>query len=142
MHSQEAEGLEDKAEVKSTAVAGLEQCSELHDGDSGWDNISEEAQNTEQAGDYTYWYESDAVEYPILLWTVLRTLPVFCLVAIALSRFGRACPPRRRSFRLGAWGALLCTMIAATAVVYKLCIRWFFLISFLKFWLNYAATTT
>ena len=71
MHSQEAEGLEDKAEVKSTAVAGLEPCSELHDGDSGWDNISEEAQNTEQAGEYTYQYESDAVEYPILLWTVL-----------------------------------------------------------------------
>ena len=71
MHLQKAEGLEDKAEVKSTAVAGLEPCSELHDGDSGWDNISEEAQNTEQAGEYTYRYESDAVEYPILLWTVL-----------------------------------------------------------------------
>ena len=70
MHSQEAEGVEDKVEVKSTAVAELEQCSE-HDGDSGWDNISEEAENTEQAGEYTYQYESDAVEYPILLWTVL-----------------------------------------------------------------------
>ena len=66
MHSQEAEGVEDKVEVKSTAAARLEQ-----DGDSGWDNISEEAQNTEQAGEYTYQYESDAVEYPILLWTVL-----------------------------------------------------------------------
>ena len=70
MHVQKAEALEDKAEVKSTAVTGLEPCSELHDGDSGWDNISEEAQNTEQVGEYTYQYEHD-VEHPILLWTVL-----------------------------------------------------------------------
>ena len=70
MNSQEAAGVEDKAEVKSTAGAELEQCSE-HDGYTGWDNTSEEAQNTEQVGEYTYQYESDAVEYPILLWTVL-----------------------------------------------------------------------
>ena len=30
------------------------------------------------------------------------TPPVFGLVGVALSRFGRACPPRRRAFRLGA----------------------------------------
>ena len=71
MHSQDAEGLEDKTEVKSSAVAGLELCSELHEGDSGWATIPEETQDTEQEGEYTYQYESDAVEYPILLWTVL-----------------------------------------------------------------------
>ena len=67
MHSQEAAGVKDKAEVKSTAGATPEQCS---DGDTGWDNISEEDQNTKQVGEYTYQYEHD-VEYPILLWTVL-----------------------------------------------------------------------
>ena len=73
MHSQGSEGLEDKAEVKSTTVTGeLELCSELHEGDTGWATIPEETQDTEQEGEYTsYQYESDAVEYPILLWTVL-----------------------------------------------------------------------
>ena len=71
MHSQDSEGLEDKAEVKSTAVAGLELGSELHEGDPGWATIPEETLDTEQEGEYTYQYESDAVEYPILLWTVL-----------------------------------------------------------------------
>ena len=31
------------------------------------------------------------------------TLPVFGLGAVALSRFGRACPPRWRAFRLGVF---------------------------------------
>ena len=70
MYSQEEAGVKDKVEAKSTAGATPEQCSE-HDGDTGWDNTSEEAQNTEQVCEYTYQYESDAVEYPILLWTVL-----------------------------------------------------------------------
>ena len=66
MHSQEEEGGKDKVEVKSTAGATPEQCWE-HDGDTGWDHTSAEAQNTEQVGEE---YEHD-VEYPILLWTVL-----------------------------------------------------------------------
>ena len=73
MHLQKAEGLEDKAEVKSTAVAGeLELCSELHEGDPGWTTIPEETQDTEQEGEYTYQYESDAVEYPILLLSLIH----------------------------------------------------------------------
>ena len=75
MRSQGSDGLEDQAgaEVKSAVVTGeLELCSELHEGDPGWTTIPEETQDTEQEGEYTsYQYESDAVEYPILLWTVL-----------------------------------------------------------------------
>ena len=88
MRSQGSDGSEDQAgaEAKSGVdqnehpptplrplVAGeLELCSELHEGDPGWTTIPEETQDTEQEGEYTpYQYESDAVEYPILLWTVL-----------------------------------------------------------------------